>query len=157
MPSKNKYYGVAHGRNPGVYNTWHQCKQQTDGFSNANCFPTLQEAKDFVKECGSDAQGGNNSSPDPEQSSASTISSRLSSEDSSASKPRGQKRARAANSPTPEEHNEELDEVTIAEIVDALEGRWVRGDKVKLPSEMMNQLLRLSFKRRRGLKLNVAI
>lgn len=46
-----KYYAVKNGRNPGVYMTWNECKEQVNGFSNARykSFSTLSEAKEFVK------------------------------------------------------------------------------------------------------------
>ena len=35
MGSKNKYYVVWKGRNPGVYDSWEACKQETEGFQGA--------------------------------------------------------------------------------------------------------------------------
>ena len=39
-------YVVFEGRNPGIYETWDECKEQVLGFSNAvyKKFPTAQEA-----------------------------------------------------------------------------------------------------------------
>ena len=41
-----KYYVVWKGRNPGVYDSWEECKAQTDGFPGATfkSFKTLFEA-----------------------------------------------------------------------------------------------------------------
>lgn len=48
--AKKKYYAVTVGRIPGIYGTWDQCKEQTDGFSGAKyqSFSTLEEAEQFV-------------------------------------------------------------------------------------------------------------
>ncbi|MEE9371843.1 MAG: ribonuclease H family protein [Saprospiraceae bacterium] len=35
MAKKQKYYVVWDGVNPGIYNTWAECKQQTKGYPNA--------------------------------------------------------------------------------------------------------------------------
>jgi len=45
-----KYYAVKVGRNVGIYSTWEECKQQVDGFSNAQfkSFTPLQEAKKYL-------------------------------------------------------------------------------------------------------------
>lgn len=44
QPRKTQfYYAVAVGRKPGVYNTWAECKKQTDGFSN----PKFKKFKDI--------------------------------------------------------------------------------------------------------------
>lgn len=47
---KKKYYAVKHGKTPGVYETWEECKSQVDGVSNAvyKGFPTREEALRFV-------------------------------------------------------------------------------------------------------------
>ncbi len=47
----NFFYAVRRGRCPGVYNTYSECKQQIEGYSNAifRKFPTLEEAEAFVK------------------------------------------------------------------------------------------------------------
>ncbi len=45
-----KFYAVKNGRKPGIYNTWEECKEQVDGFSNAcyKSFKTLNEAQDYI-------------------------------------------------------------------------------------------------------------
>lgn len=45
--SKQKYYVVWVGRNPGIYRTWDDCKAQTDHFPNAKfkSYSTLEEAE----------------------------------------------------------------------------------------------------------------
>lgn len=45
-----KFYAVKHGRKPGVYTSWADCKMQVDGFSGATykSFSTRQEAEVFV-------------------------------------------------------------------------------------------------------------
>lgn len=45
--AKQKYYVVWAGREPGIYNTWNECRTQTDGFPGARfkSFPSLAEAK----------------------------------------------------------------------------------------------------------------
>ena len=53
--TKNKYYAVAIGRKPGLYNKWlgkDGAEAQIKGFSNAlfKGFPTKQEAEKFLKE-----------------------------------------------------------------------------------------------------------
>jgi len=49
MP-KSKWYAVARGRSPGIYQTWDACKAQTAGFSGAlfKSFKTHDEAKAFI-------------------------------------------------------------------------------------------------------------
>lgn len=44
-----KYYGVKNGHQPGVYETWEDCKKQVHGFSGASFkgFPTRREAELF--------------------------------------------------------------------------------------------------------------
>ena len=48
------YYGVKVGKNPGIYETWSECKDQVTGFKGAKYkkFPTLKEAQDFVEDKG---------------------------------------------------------------------------------------------------------
>eukprot|EP00743_Colponemidia_sp_Colp-15_P011357 GILK01012656.1.p1 GENE.GILK01012656.1~~GILK01012656.1.p1 ORF type:complete len:311 (-),score=40.59 GILK01012656.1:86-1018(-) len=48
--SKTKFYAVKHGRVPGIYSTWEECKAQVNGFSSAlyKSFNTEQEAKSFL-------------------------------------------------------------------------------------------------------------
>lgn len=47
---KKKYYAVKHGKVPGVYETWEECKNQVEGVSKAvyKSFPTREEALRFV-------------------------------------------------------------------------------------------------------------
>ena len=49
MP-KSKWYAVAKGRSPGIYQTWDECKAQTAGFSGAifKSFKTRDEAQAFI-------------------------------------------------------------------------------------------------------------
>lgn len=49
MP-KSKWYAVAKGRSPGIYQTWDDCKAQTAGFSGAifKSFKTRNEALAFI-------------------------------------------------------------------------------------------------------------
>jgi len=46
-----KYYAVRAGRQPGIYNTWDECKVQTIGFKGAafKSFPTIEEAEAFMR------------------------------------------------------------------------------------------------------------
>lgn len=46
------FYAVLHGRTPGVFNTWVECKEQVDAFKGARFkkFSTLSEARDYM--CG---------------------------------------------------------------------------------------------------------
>ena len=43
-----KWYGIRVGRQPGVCDTWAECKARVDGISGAECrsFPTAEEAMD---------------------------------------------------------------------------------------------------------------
>lgn len=45
-----KYYAVRKGKNPGIYNTWDECKAQVTGYSGAEYkkFNTKEEAEDFI-------------------------------------------------------------------------------------------------------------
>lgn len=47
----NKYYAVAVGRKPGLYKTWDECKEQTNGFSDAKfkSFQTESEARKYLQ------------------------------------------------------------------------------------------------------------
>ena len=47
-----KYYAVRVGRNPGIYQTWDECKRETVGFKGASFkkFSTLEDAKAFINE-----------------------------------------------------------------------------------------------------------
>ncbi|PIV61531.1 MAG: ribonuclease H, partial [Bacteroidetes bacterium CG02_land_8_20_14_3_00_31_25] len=42
-----KYYVVWKGLNPGIYDNWNDCKEQVDGFENAQykSYKTLEEAQ----------------------------------------------------------------------------------------------------------------
>lgn len=46
--AKQKYYVVWKGRKPGIYESWNECKTQTDGFPEARfkSFPSLDEAEE---------------------------------------------------------------------------------------------------------------
>jgi len=48
---KKKFYGVAKGRIPGIYDNWPEAKSQIDGFNGAvyKGFFTLSEAQDWIK------------------------------------------------------------------------------------------------------------
>lgn len=48
---KNKVYAVAIGHQPGIYNSWEECKLQTHGFKKAKykAFLSLDEAKDYMR------------------------------------------------------------------------------------------------------------
>lgn len=50
--AKYKYYAVRVGRIPGVYKTWEECKNQTDGVANCDYrgFNSLQEAEQYVSD-----------------------------------------------------------------------------------------------------------
>ena len=47
MASKNKYYVVWNGVNPGIYETWNECQLQIKGFKGAayKGFETREEAE----------------------------------------------------------------------------------------------------------------
>ena len=47
-----KFYAVAKGIKPGIYNTWNDAKKQVDGFSGAifKSFTSMTEAEDWLKE-----------------------------------------------------------------------------------------------------------
>lgn len=49
-----KFYAVKTGRVPGIYGTWAECQQQTNGFSGAvfKSFGTRQEAEAFIAQNG---------------------------------------------------------------------------------------------------------
>jgi ribonuclease HI len=54
MAKKQKYYVVWEGRRIGVYNSWEDCKKQTDGFTDAKfkSFETRDAANEaFAKNC----------------------------------------------------------------------------------------------------------
>ncbi len=48
MAKKNKYFVVWEGREPGVYNSWDECKKQTHGYESAifKGFNTEKEARE---------------------------------------------------------------------------------------------------------------
>ena len=50
MEIKLKYYAVRKGRVPGIYESWDECKEQTEGFSNAEfkSFLNLNDAKNYM-------------------------------------------------------------------------------------------------------------
>jgi ribonuclease HI len=50
-----KFYAVARGRIPGIYESWNECSKQVDGFQAARfkSFPTYVDAELFVKNEGS--------------------------------------------------------------------------------------------------------
>ena len=47
MKNEKKYYVVWKGLNPGIYDNWNDCKEQVDGFENAQykSYKTLEEAQ----------------------------------------------------------------------------------------------------------------
>ena len=47
-----KYYAVKIGRQTGIFNTWEECKEQVEGFENAEykSFSSLEEANNFLDE-----------------------------------------------------------------------------------------------------------
>ena len=49
---KQKYYTVWEGHNPGVYDTWEECRKQTSGFPQAKykSFPSFSEAKKALEQ-----------------------------------------------------------------------------------------------------------
>lgn len=46
------YYAVRVGKNPGIYNTWDDCKAQVHGFKGASYkkFANLEDAKNFISQ-----------------------------------------------------------------------------------------------------------
>ena len=46
------FYAVKNGRNNGIYDTWESCKEQVQGFKDAQFkkFKTKQEADDYIKD-----------------------------------------------------------------------------------------------------------
>lgn len=48
------YYAVKEGRNPGIYESWKECKEEVIGFKGAKYkkFPTYKEALDFIEDKG---------------------------------------------------------------------------------------------------------
>jgi ribonuclease HI len=47
-----KYYAVKVGRKTGVFNNWEECKEQVEGFENAEykSFSKLEDANNFLVE-----------------------------------------------------------------------------------------------------------
>ncbi len=45
-----KYYAVKQGKNPGIYNSWTECREQTQGYSGAvfKSFETLEAAQEYL-------------------------------------------------------------------------------------------------------------
>ena len=58
-----KYYAVKNGRNPGIYNSWNECKAQVDKFKNAvfKSFMSLEEAEEFMNKSKKDEKSKNSS------------------------------------------------------------------------------------------------
>ncbi|HLF88540.1 MAG TPA: ribonuclease H family protein [Anaerolineales bacterium] len=63
--SKQKYYVVWKGRQPGVYASWDACKAQVEGFQNAKykSFPTRAEAEHAYQGTDADYIGGASALP----------------------------------------------------------------------------------------------
>lgn len=57
--AKKKYYAVRVGRIPGIYNTWDECKTQTDGVSGAKykSFSSLEEAEHYIQDVTEESNG----------------------------------------------------------------------------------------------------
>ncbi|GAB1866764.1 Ribonuclease H1 N-terminal domain-containing protein [Camponotus japonicus] len=55
------YYGVANGRNTGVYDNWEDCKEQVHRYSHCDFkkFDTPDQAWDFVDQRSSSSSGDN--------------------------------------------------------------------------------------------------
>lgn len=51
----DRYYAVRHGRTPGIYRTWDECKAQVDGFKGPSYkkFNNYDDAYNFVRGCSS--------------------------------------------------------------------------------------------------------
>lgn len=49
---KQKYYAVRVGRNPDIYNTWDECKEQVSGYPKARykSFEKFEDAERFMNE-----------------------------------------------------------------------------------------------------------
>ena len=67
--AKRKYYAVMVGKVPGIYSTWDQCKEQTDGVSGAQykSFSTFEEAEQYIQ-----GTGGSNSVTNPNNATVSS-------------------------------------------------------------------------------------
>ena len=63
--AKKKYYVVWNGRKKGVFSSWKVCKEQIDGFENAQykSFASLEEAELASKKSFNDYKGKNTSKP----------------------------------------------------------------------------------------------
>jgi ribonuclease HI len=50
MNRRKNFYAVRNGRTPGIYRSWEECKEQVEGYANAEFkgFATRQEAEDFM-------------------------------------------------------------------------------------------------------------
>src|SRR5262245_25789882 len=48
--SKSAYYAVRCGHKPGIYRSWEECRQQVEGYSNAEYkrFTSPDEAKQYL-------------------------------------------------------------------------------------------------------------
>ena len=48
--SKNKYYALRKGRNPGIYYSWEECKAQIHKYSGAifKSFESYEEAEEYI-------------------------------------------------------------------------------------------------------------
>ena len=53
-----KYYAVKEGREPGIYDSWDECKLQTEGYSGAvfKSFKTREEAESFLNTMSNDEE-----------------------------------------------------------------------------------------------------
>jgi phosphoribulokinase len=54
---KKKFYAVAVGKNPGIYDTWEECEKQVKGFSKAKFkgFATSEDAQQFINNTASES------------------------------------------------------------------------------------------------------
>ena len=55
MNNSKKFYVVTVGRTPGIYSTWAECQQQTNGFPSAKfkSYATFEEATDAFEQSNS--------------------------------------------------------------------------------------------------------
>lgn len=69
MASKNRYYVVWNGVNPGIYSSWDECRLQIKGFKGAayKGFATLEEAERAYSEAPSFGRTGSTKHPSPRQ------------------------------------------------------------------------------------------
>ena len=65
--SKNKFFVVWEGKEPGIYNSWEACKQQVHGFEGAlyKGFPTETEAREAMRSSCWDYIGKGEKKPQP--------------------------------------------------------------------------------------------